>query len=468
MTVVVSNRGPYRFVARADGGFDTRLGAGGVASSLGPLLTSGAAGADASWIAAAVGDDDRRAAAAGAVDVPGVDLTLLTFEEHRYRQYYDVIANGLFWFLHHGLFDLPRRPRFDTRFREAWEGYVAVNQAFADAALAVAKPGEVVLVQDYQLALVPGLLTSARADLRVAHFSHTPFCGPNSIRVLPDDVADAVCRSMASVPCGFHSARWARAYSASAREVLGTEVDTPTFVASLGPDLDALHAVAGSDEAHAAGVELDEMLADRSLLLRVDRVDPSKNIVRGFAAFDLALEAHPELRDRVVFLARLNASRETMPEYLAYQNEVEQAAAAVNARWGTDGWQPVVVDTRDDFPSTVAALARYDALLVNPVRDGLNLVAKEGPLLNTRDGIVCLSPEAGAFDELGSAVLAAHPYDLEQSAAAIHTALTMPGAERATRAARLRALAGARNPQDWLDDQVRAVEPTTPSITDRA
>lgn len=456
MTVVVSNRGPYRFVARSDGGFDTRLGAGGVASSLGPLLTSGAAGADTSWIAAAVDDDDRRAAAAGAVEAPGVALTLLTIEERRYRQYYDVISNGVLWFLHHGLFDLPRRPRFDARFREAWESYVTVNQDFANAAVAVADGGDTVLVQDYHLALVPGMLTAARPDLRIVHFTHTPFCGPNSIRVLPDDIGRSICTSMASVPCGFHSERWARAYAASAQQVLGTDAGASTFVASLGPDLAALAEVGESEAARAAGIALNEMLGDRSLLLRVDRVDPSKNIVRGFAAFDLALTDFPDLRDRVVFLARLNASRETMPEYLGYRNEVEQAAAQVNDRWGTTDWQPVVLDTRDDFPSTVAALARYDALLVNPVRDGLNLVAKEGPLLNTRDGILCLSPEAGAFDELGSAAIATHPFDLQQTAAAIHSALTMPGPERATRAARLRSLASARTPQDWLDDQVRA------------
>ena len=457
MTVVVSNRGPYRFVARPDGGFDTVTGAGGVASSLGPLMTSGAGGPDAAWIAAAVDDGDRRAVTAGAVDAPGVALTLLTFEERTYRQYYDVISNGTLWFLHHGLFDLPRRPGFGARFREAWESYVAVNRSFADAAARTAGDGAVVLVQDYQLALVPGMLTETRPDLRVVHFTHTPFCGPNSVRVLPDDIARALCASMATVPCGFHSERWARSYAASAREVLGHEAAAaPTFVASLGPDPEVLAEVARSDAATAAGAALDDVIGDRALLLRVDRVDPSKNIVRGFAAFDLVLAEHAELRGSVVFVARLNASRETMPEYLAYRNEVEQAAAKVNERWATRDWVPVVLDTRDDFPSTVAALERYDVLLVNPVRDGLNLVAKEGPLLNARNGTLCLSPEAGAWDELGEAALRAHPYDLEHTAAAIHTALVMSATERESRASRLRALASARSPRSWLDDQLRA------------
>jgi len=457
MTVVVSNRGPYRFVARAEGGYDLRPGAGGVATALGPLLTSGAAGPGAAWIAAAIGDDDRGAVRAGAVEAPGIALTLLDIEPLEYRRFYDIVSNGTLWFLLHGLFDLPRRPRFDHRFREAWDSYTAVSQAFADAAAAAAREGDVVLVQDYQLALVPGMLRNVRPDLRVVHFTHTAFCGPNSIRVLPTDMATSLCTSMASVPCGFHAARWARAYEASAREMLGAGARiAPTFVAPLGPDADALTTVAGSPETAAASAELAELLGDRRLLLRVDRVDPSKNVVRGFAAFDLLLERRPEWRERVVFVARMNPSRESLAEYLGYRNEVEQAVARVNERWSTPGWQPVVLDTRDDFASTVAALCRYDALLVNPVKDGLNLVAKEGPILNRSDGVLCLSPDAGVWDELGDVALAAHPYDLEQCAATLHTALSMPPEERAARADRLRELAGARSPRDWLADQLTA------------
>jgi trehalose 6-phosphate synthase len=457
MTVVVSNRGPYRFVARPDGGFDARLGSGGVASSLGPLLTSGAAGPHSAWIAAAVDDDDRAAVRSGAVEAPGVALTMLDLDPRTYRLYYDVISNGVLWFLHHGLFDLPRRPQFDRRFREAWDAYSTVNTAFATAVADVAAEGSVVLAQDYQLALVPGLLRQHRPDLRIAHFTHTAFCGPSSIRILPTDVAGAICASMATVPCGFHSARWANAYTASAKEILGSEAEiAPTFVAPLGPDSDALAAVAASPATAAASAALDDIVGDRALLLRVDRIEPSKNIVRGFAAFDTMLAEHRTSRERVVFVARLNASRETMPEYLAYRNEVEQAAQRVNERWGTANWQPVVLDARDDFPSTVAALLRYDVLLVNPIKDGLNLVAKEGPLLNERDGVLCLSPEAGAWDELGDAAMRIHPYDVDQAAGVLHAALDMDRDEREARSARLRAFAHARSPRDWLDDQLRA------------
>jgi trehalose 6-phosphate synthase len=457
VTVVVSNRGPYRFEARADGGFDAHPGAGGVASVLGPLLTAGAAGPGAAWIAAAIADDDRAAVRAGAVPATDVALTMLDFEPAEFRRYYDVVSNGTLWFLHHGLFDLPRRPRFDHHFREAWDSYVSVSQAFADAAADAAGDGDVVLVQDYQLALVPGMLANARPDLRIVHFTHTAFCGPNSIRVLPTETARALLSSMASVPCGFHAGRWARSYEASAREILGRGCDlAPTFVAPLAPDAAELEEVAATRAAKAARAELDDLVGDRTMLLRVDRVEPSKNIVRGFAAFDLLLERHAELRSRVVFVARANPSRESLPEYLGYRNEMEQSVARLNERWGTSDWQPIVLETSDDFTRTVAALSRYDALLVNPIKDGLNLVAKEGPILNQRDGVLCLSPDAGAWDELGEAAIETHPYDLDHAAAALHTALTMPAAERSTRAARLRELAIARTPQDWLADQLDA------------
>ncbi|MGH9032450.1 MAG: alpha,alpha-trehalose-phosphate synthase (UDP-forming) [Acidimicrobiia bacterium] len=455
--IVVSNRGPASFRRRDDGTFASRRGAGGVVSALAPLLGRATLAGDATWVAAALTDDDRAAVRAGVATVEGVALHLLDIDPALQRLHYDLVSNSVLWFLHHELFDLPRRPRFDRRFVEAWDAYTAVNQCFADDIVERAPEGDVVLVQDIHLTLVPDLVRRARGDLAITHFTHTPFCGPNSIRVLPDRVAATMCGSMAAVSCGFHTERWARAYEACTRQVLGSEREfAPAFVASLGPDADELSATAASPDAQAAAQALEDQVGDRLLVVRTDRVEPSKNIVRGFLAFDLLLSEHPELRERVVFVALVYASREGLPEYLAYRQEVEQAAARVNERWATGDWQPIVLDTRDDFARSIAGLLRYDVLLVNPVKDGLNLVAKEGPLVNRRDGVVCLSPEAGAFDELGDAVLPVHPYDLVHTADALHAALTMPADERRERAERLRALAGARTPTDWLDDQVRA------------
>jgi len=448
--MLVTHRGPYRFSERDDGSFASKRGAGGLVSALLPLVQRDDIGQRPSWVAAAIDGGDRDAVAAGAATVPGLDLHLLELDPALHRMHYDVISNAVLWFLHHGLFDLARRPRFDRYLREAWDAYVAVNAAFADVVVDRAPEGEQVLVHDYHLALVPGMVRAARPDLRLTHFTHTPFCGPNSIRVLPTDMAEAICGSMATVTAGFHTARWAAAYAASAHDVVGGEVTAP-YAAPLGPDPDALAEVAAAEGTARAAAELDELVGDRKLLLRSDRIDLSKNIVRGFHVYDALLETHPECRERVVFVAMLNRSRSNLAEYLAYEQEVDQAAARVNDRWATPGWQPVVVDTRDDYEQTIAGFSRYDALLVNPVKDGLNLVAKEGPLVNRRHGVVVLSPEAGAYEELREAVLPVHPYDIEQGAHALHAALTMPDDERAARAEALRGLAAVNTPRTWLD-----------------
>jgi len=452
--ILVTNRGPARFTREPDGTFTVRRGAGGIVGVLGPHITSDD-GDPVGWVALALGDDDRDALAAGAAQLPGLDLHLLDFDARTIRLHYDVVSNATLWFLHHGLFDLPRRPRFDDRFREAWAAYTEVNQAVADRVATVASEGEVVLVHDYQLSLVPGVLAAERPDLRTAHFTHTPFCGPNSIRVLPDDVAHAVCHSMGQVPSGFHTSRWAAAYAASADTVLG-DGERPTFVSPFAADPQELADTLESDAGRDAVAALDEQIGDRRLILRSDRIDPAKNIVRGFHAFDLLLERHAQWRERVVFVAMLNSSRESLPEYQAYRQEVEQAAARVNERWGRRDWKPVELDLRDDFPRSVAGFARYDVLFVNSLKDGLNLVAKEGPIVNRRAGVVCLSPEAGAFEELGAGVLPTHPYDLDQNATALHEALSMPEDERRARAEMLRTLATARTPEMWLDDLVSA------------
>lgn len=451
--IVVSHRGPYQYGRDDNGELVAQRGAGGIVSALGPLLADKV---DATWMAAAMSDDDRAAGKAGTIGDLDVNLRLLDLDREQHRMHYEVVANGVLWFLHHGMFDRARRPRFDLRFRDAWDAFVAVNQRFADEVAQSATAGEIVLVQDYQLALVAGQLRAQRPDLRVVHFTHTPFAGPDDFSLLPTDVGEALCAALASGPAGFHTRRWAESYRQSARRALGPRASIPApFAATLGPDVAALEAVAVGADARAAGRLLADKVGDRLVIARSDRIDPSKNIVRGFLAFDRLLEARPGLRGRVVFVAMVYPSRQGLAEYLAYENEVEQTVARVNDRWATRDWVPVLLDDRDDFARSVAGMQRYDVLLVNALRDGLNLVAKEGPVVNRRDGVLCLSPEAGAYEELQGAALAVHPYDIEQCAGVLDDALSMPLDERAARASKLRALAIARSPADWLADLVR-------------
>ena len=448
--IVVSHRGPVSFRREPDGQFTARRGAGGVVSALAPLLADRA---DAHWIAAAIGDDDRAAVAAGAVSTPGLNVELVSFDPELHRLHYDVMSNRILWFCFHGLFNLPSAPNFDRAMHAAWDAYRAVNQAFAEAIATRASAGEVVLVQDLQLMLVPAFLRELRPDLAISHFTHTPFCGPMELRVLPDPIAHELCSSLANTPSGFHTERWAEAFRRCARDVLGRHASS-TFAASFGPDPEDLAAASATPEAAESLHALESQIGDRRCIVRADRVELSKNIGRGFLAFDELLETHPEWRDRVTFVAMLNPSRESIVEYRNYRTDVEAIAARVNARWGTADWQPIVLDTRDNFPRSVAALERADVILVNPVRDGLNLVAMEGPLLNERDAVLCLSREAGAFELLRDHCLEVHPFDVSQTAEALHAALAMAPAERAVKSVGLQAAARSRPAENWLTELV--------------
>jgi trehalose 6-phosphate synthase len=450
--VVLSNRGPVSFAFDGDDGLVAGRGAGGLVSGIGPLVAE----TGATWIAAAISDADRLAAENGTVVAGGFRARLLAIDPDEYRMAYDVVCNATLWFLHHNLFDLARRPRIDRHWHDAWDAYRSMNDAFAAAAAEVAPEGAAVLVQDYHLALVAPRLGARRPDLRIVHFSHTPFAQADVLRVLPEPALAELLEGMAAHrACGFHTARWARAFAQCSDELLGRAL--PTFVSPLATDEEDISRVASSDEALHAGEQLDDELAGRLLLLRVDRVELSKNLLRGFHAFDELLERHSEWRERVVFAAFVYPSREGLPEYLAYRQEVEGLVRRLNDKWATPGWTPILLDLSDDFPRSVAALQRADVLLVNPIRDGLNLVAKEGMILNRRDGVLALSPEAGVWEELGHAgALPVHPYDVAGTAEVLHTALSMERGERARRAEGLRAAAAARTPADWLADQLAA------------
>jgi trehalose 6-phosphate synthase len=377
-----------------------------------------------------------------------------------YRAYYDVAANQTLWFCLHGMWDLPRRPRFDRHWWAAWAAFRSVNRQFAEAAAEAAAPGATVLVQDYQLALVPAMLARLRPDVRTTAFLHTPWCSPEELAVLPDAVADELLDGLAGAgACGFHAHRWESAFVAACEERLDRRPNT--FVSPGATDAVALREVASSDQCGAELARLDAEIGDRRIIVRVDRIELSKNVLRGFWAFDELLERRPDLVGSVVFAAMVYPSRIGLAEYQAYGQEVQTLAARLNAKWARPGWTPIVIDPDDNYPRSVAALRRADVLLVNPIRDGLNLVAQEGPLVNDRDGILVLSRSAGAWDELGEHAVGINPFDVTGTAAALETALDLPAAERAERATALRKAIEAHSPLEWFAGQVAAARPAT-------
>ncbi|HEX4244021.1 MAG TPA: trehalose-6-phosphate synthase, partial [Acidimicrobiales bacterium] len=355
------------------------------------------------------------------------------------------------------LFDAARRPRSDRRWSEAWEAYRQYNRLFSDRVAEVAPEGGRVLVQDYHLTLVGAELARRRPDLRTVHFTHTPFADPSVLRMLPTAAVDELLAGMAGFSaCGFHTERWAAGYRACHQELSPDRTMPPTFVSGLAPDPERLMASIiqpGVDEARAQ-LESEIGGPDRQVILRVDRMELSKNLLRGFWAYEELLTTEPAWRERVVFLALAYPSRQGLADYLAYQNEVESTVARINEQWATPGWTPIVLHVEDDYPRSLAALTLYDVLLINPIRDGMNLVAKEGPLVNATDGVLALSREAGAYEELAEAALEVNPFDVGGTAAVLSRALSMKADERAPMAASLRELVLARTPADWFDDQL--------------
>lgn len=449
--VLVSNRGPITFELDAAGGLTSKRGAGGLVSGIGPLV----AGTDATWLAAAITDGDRAACAAGVVEADGFRVDLLAFDPETYRLAYEIVSNEVLWFAHHGLWDLPREPIFDAGWTDAWDAYRTINHAFADAVSEVAPAGAAVLVQDYHLALVAARLADQRPDLACVHFSHTPFAPPVWLEALPDAAVDELLRAMAAHrACGFHTQRWANDFLTSARDLAG--LDPTTFVSPLASDPDDLRREAASPECAIALRALTEVVGDRALIGRVDRVELSKNLLRGFLAYGDLLERYPAHRGRVMFVASAYPSREGVPGYADYRVAIEQAVEQINERFGTADWTPLVLDIGDDFPRSIALLRRADVLLVNPIRDGLNLVASEGPLVSEREVVLALSPEAGAWERLEPGALRVPPFDIAGTADVLHSALTMPAEERTRRFELLRGLAEARTPTHWLTEQLTA------------
>ncbi len=464
-TIVVSNRGPLTFRSGPDGALVPVPAAGGLASSLHRLL----AGSGTTWASVMMGAADREAVALGLMHLEGLDLAPVVIDDETYRQAYDVVANTTLWYVHHHLFDLPNRPRFDRRWRQAWQGYRAYNRAMADAVSERAGDGDTVLVQDYHFSLLGRMLAERRPDLRTVHFLHTPFAEPAMLDVLPDDVSAELLDGMAGYgACGFHCHKWEAGFLAC-YEALGRGrglVAPRTFVAPLGLDVDGM-----GDEAAAAGVAaaaaaLRDEVGGRRVVARADRMEPSKNIVRGMLAFEELLVERPEWLGQVVHVVCAYPSRQGLAEYLAYAADVEHTAERINHAFGTSdggggGWSPIVLSLSDDRARSLAALTLSDVLLINPVRDGMNLVAKEGPLVNTQDGVLVLSHAAGAWEELelgGDGALGVNPFDVAGTADALHTALTMSSEARAARAGALRAAVLRRTSADWWADQLAAAQ----------
>ncbi len=434
--IVVSNRGPVSYGRNSDGRRTTKRGGGGLVTALRNLVQYH----EVTWIASAITEEDRVLAGATldetARDGSPYKLRLVAHDRQAYDWYYNVVSNPMLWFVQHSLWELPYAPKIDAAFHRAWaEGYVAVNESFASAVHAELErtPDAAVFFHDYHLYLAPRMVRERRPDAALMHFVHIPWPQPDYWRILPKDARSAIHDGlMANDVVGFHTERWRRNFIYSARELLGEDATAKAVTAPISVNPAEFVELAQSEAVLSAE---QEIIASRpeKLVVRVDRTDPSKNIVRGFRAFELYLDAHPEMHRRVGMLGLLDPSRQEIPEYAEYLAAIQREARRVNDRFQQSGWRPIDLEIADDFPKSVAAYKQFDVLLVNAIFDGMNLVAKEAPLVNERDGVVVLSENAGAHAELGEWALTVNPFDVEGQAEAIERALSMDAGDRHTR-----------------------------------
>jgi trehalose 6-phosphate synthase len=474
--LVASNRGPVSFSQDASGALTASRGGGGLVSG----LSSVAGTMDLLWICAALSDADRaaaRRAPGGMLDLdgPGVPgaVRMLDIPADTFREAYNSVANSTLWFINHMLYDTPNQPRFGAGFARAWASYRDYNATFARALAESADSGAArAMVQDYHLALVPRMLAELRPDVRIAHFSHTPWAPPDYFRILPDPVGRELLEGMLGADhAGFLSQRWADEFLDCCEDVLGAEVDRSAGRVSyrghacgvgvhpLGVDAASLRQRAKAADVEAHVRALTEATRSRQLIVRIDRTELSKNIVRGLAAYRELLAAHPELHGRVTHLVFAYPSRNDLAEYRAYTESVRRIAAEITEEFGTPSWDPLILDLDDDYARSLAAYRVADVIVVNPIRDGMNLVAKECPIVSERSCALVLSREAGASAELGGHALTVNPFDVGATAQAMYEGLTMPGAERDRRCAALAEAGAALPPGRWLADQLSALSP---------
>src|SRR4051794_7042468 len=459
---------------------------------------------DAVWVCAASSDEDIAIAreadgrsvrvqtrpALGLVDpdeTPDaegktLEVRMLETDPWAHEAFYTVVSNPILWFIQHGLYGLTFAPVLTANEHTAFtDGYAVVNSRFADAVVeeVEARGGRaLVMLQDYHFYLVAGDVRKRCPDALLSHFVHIPWPGPDSWRVLPPYMRERLLYGLlGSDVVAFHTERYARNFVHCVNELLGLPVDLANLSVEvagrtvyarhypISVDPVALEAVAASEEvaAHAATLsemylenpEQDEDEGERQLIVRVDRTDPSKNVVRGFLAFGALLDQHPELSGKVSFLALLQPSRTDVAEYSDYIATIGAVVAEINARHTRHGQQPIDLRMVEDFPLAVAAYSICDVLMVNALADGMNLVAKEVPVVNRRSGVLALSENTGAHEELGDYAVTLYPFDIQQMADALHEALTMPADERERRLTAAAKQVREHDVAAWLSAQLR-------------
>ncbi len=468
--ILVSNRGPVEHQL-TEGRHEPRRGSGSVVTSFSTLVRQ----FEFTWVSSAMSEGDRSVSRGGASGlsvkspIPGQHVLLhyVATPRRAYHKYYNVICNPLLWFLQHYMWNPPHNPTVDANVHDSWEtGYVAVNEAFAKAVVSEARSSSlppVVMGHDYHLYLLPEFVRRDIPGAIIQHYVHIPWPTPLYWNLIPRHIVRRICESLCAADLvGFQTAQDLRCFLDTVEEFVpeavvdgnsGTVVlDGQVCSAKVYPgsiDVGEVQHIANAPRTLEYEARLKQDTREHTIV-RIDRAEPNKNIVRGFRAYDLLLNRHDELRDRVKFLAFLVPSRTHLRQYQRYMDEVQQTIQQINNNHGRPGWQPIVPFMENNYTQAVAGMKLYDALLVNTLVEGMNLVAKEGPVVNHRGGVLVLSQSSGAHHQLAHGALSVAPTDIEGTSEALYKAITMPAPERQRRAAYLYQTVCGEDNENWL------------------
>ena len=487
--ILASNRGPIEYHLTEDRQLQARRGSGGVVTALSSLSKY----VELDWIASAMGEGDRqvaRKAQGGRFKVPSVGenlyLHFVVSPRNTYHKFYNVICNPLLWFLQHYMWSASRTPNIDHIVYDAWEnGYVPVNQAFAQAITDEATINEtppIVMLNDYHLYLAGAYIRRQIPNLVIYHFIHIPWPSPSYWQLLPNFMRQAILESLCTTDIvGLQTRRDVRSFLHCCESFINQAdidyrkqtvrinehiVQVKAYPISI--DVTSLKKVVSSARLQEYEEKLRPLCGEQTIV-RVDRAEPSKNIIRGFRAFDRLLEQYPQFQGKVKFIAFLVPTRTHLKPYQRYTEEVTQLIEAINKKYATKEWHPIDFFYENNYIQAIAGMRLYDVLLVNAVIDGMNLVAKEGPTVNNRNGVLILSETIGAYEQLGPDALTVAPADLEGTTQALYTALTMPPDERNKRAISLKTPIEEQDVTDWLlhllEDTVNLVQERSEKAT---
>ena len=475
--ILVSNRGPVEHQMTSDGRPEARRGSGSVVTAFNSLVQK----FEFTWVASAMSEGDRVVSENGQglhikSPLPGhqINLRYVVTPRRVYHKYYNILCNPLLWFLQHYMWNPPYNPNVDAAVHDAWEsGYIPVNQAFANAVIAEAQALEqapIVIGHDYHLYLMPEFVRQGVPEAVIQHFVHIPWPTPQYWHMIPDYIIRRICESLCATDLlGFQTIGDVRCFLDTVEEFVPDVIvdrtshtvarngrTTSVKVYPISINVEEVQRIANTPRALGYENRLSADTGDVTIV-RIDRAEPNKNIVRGFRAYELMLTRYPELKGKVKFLAFLVPSRTHIRQYQRYMDEIQQVIQQINNNHGTDDWQPIVPFIENNYTQAIAGMKLYDVLLVNTIIEGMNLVAKEGPVVNNRYGVLVLSHSSGVYHQLADGAISVSPTDIEGTMEALHQAITMSAEDRKDRAARMLNSVCREDINHWLYQQMHDI-----------